>query len=391
MISSDSSTCSAFLSINQAPRFSVHENATIETPTRPSFRKDLIMLKNRLARNAVLALLSVLTACGGQQEQSTADSTGAGTKMRVALLTPGPISDKSWNGIAHEGLLAIRDSLGAETSHIQTKTPAEFDENFRQYGAQGYDLVIGNGFEYQEAATRIAPSYPKTNYVITSGRVTAPNVAGIAFAFEEASYQAGMIAGAMTKTNKLGLIGGTELPPVKTSFLAFERGAKSVNPKVTVLTSYIGNWDDVSAGKEQALAQIAQGVDIILQNADAAGLGVFQAAREKQILAFGTNADQNNVAPDVIIGSVVIDLPKAFMMIAREIQAGTFTGRVITLGVKDDVVRMVINPTMRERVPTAVITASDSVGALLKAGTFMGLTDLLSGTDNAKALPPAAK
>ena len=348
------------------------------------------MLKNHFARAAGGVLLGLLVACGGEKSGSTADST-ASKKLRVALLTPGPISDKSWNGIAHEGLLAIRDSLGAETSHIQTKTPAEFDENFRQYGAQGYDLVIGNGFEYQEAAVRVAPSYPTTNYAITSGRVTAPNVAGLAFAFEEASYQAGMIAGAMTTTNKIGLIAGTELPPVKTSFLAFERGAKSVNPKVSVITSYIGNWDDVSAGKEQALAQIAQGADIIFQNADAVGLGVFQAAREKKILAFGTNADQNNVAPDVIIGSVVIDLPKAFLMIAREVQAGTFKGRVITLGVKDDVVRLVLNPTMRERVPVAAVAASDSVGAQLKAGTFTGLVDLLQGTDSAKPVPPAAK
>lgn len=343
-----------------------------------------------LATIAVASTLAWAAACGGDTSRTGADSTGA-KSMRVALLTPGPISDKSWNGIAHEGLLAIRDSLGAETSHIQTKTPAEFDENFRQYGAQGYDLVIGNGFEYQEAATRVAPSYPNTKYVITSGRVTAANVAGIAFAFEEASYQAGILAGAMTKTNKVGMIAGTELPPVKLSFDAFARGAKSVNPKITVVTSYIGNWDDVSAGKEQALAQIAQGADIIFQNADAAGLGVFQAAREKNVLAFGTNADQNSVAPDVIIASVVIDLPKAFLMIAREIQGGTFTGRVINLGVKDDVVRLIVNPALRERVPATAMAASDSVGRLLKAGTFTALTDLLRGSDSATVVPPATK
>ncbi len=345
------------------------------------------MLRSRFVRVALASVVALTAACSGEKA-SPADSTGA-KKMRVALLTPGPISDKSWNGIAHEGLLALRDSLGAETSHIQTKTPAEFDENFRQYGAQGYDLVIGNGFEYQEAATRVAPSYPKTNYVITSGRVTAENLAGIAFAFEEASYQAGILAGAMTKTNKIGLIAGTELPPVKASFLAFERGAKSVNPKAQLLTSYIGNWDDVSAGKEQALAQIAQGADIILQNADAAGLGVFQAAREKKILAFGTNADQNSVAPDVIIASVVIDLPKAFLMLGREIQSGTFKGRVINLGVKDDVVRLVLNPAMRERIPATAIAASDSVGAMLRAGSFTGLAALLKGSDSAVTAPPA--
>ena len=347
------------------------------------------MTRSAPIRRLTAALFILATACGGTRESAAADTARGGAKtLRVALLTPGPISDKSWNGIAHEGLLAVRDSLGAQTSHIQTKTPAEFEENFRQYGAQGYDLVIGNGFEYQEAASRVAPNYPNTNYAITSGRATAPNLAGFAFAFEEVAYQAGILAGAMTTTNKIGLIAGQELPPVKASFTAFERGAKSVNPKVAIITSYIGNWEDVSAGKEQALAQIAQGVDIILQNADAAGLGVFQAAREKNILVFGTNADQNSVAPDVIVASLLIDLPKAFLMVARDVQAGTFTGRVINLGVKDSVVRLVINPTMASRIPAAALAAVDSVGAQLIAGTFTALADVLNGTDNAKPIAP---
>ena len=335
-----------------------------------------------------IAAVALAAACAKPADQTTVDN-GA-KKFRVALLTPGPITDKSWNGGAYDGLVALRDSLGAEISHIQTKTPAEFEENFRQYGAQGYDLVVGHGFEFQDAAARVAPAYPKTNYIVSSGRVIGANLAGISFLFEEASYQAGMIAGAMTKTNTLGLIAGTELPPVKASFAAFERGAKAVNPKVQVLTSYLGNWDDVSAGKEQALAQIARGADILFQNADAAGLGVFQAARDKKILAFGTNADQNGVAPDVIVGSVVIDLRKAFMIIGREIVGGTFKGRVINLGVKDDVVRLVLNPdaAMQARVPASARTAVDSVGKLLRSGTFHALDEVLKGSDAAKPTAP---
>src|SRR6478672_5814769 len=100
-----------------------------------------------------------------------------GKTFKVALLTPGPISDQSWNGGAYEGLTRIRDSLGAKISHIQTKTPAEFDENFRQYGVQGYRLVFGHGFEFQDAAKRVAPSFPHTAYVVSSSDVgQAPNV-----------------------------------------------------------------------------------------------------------------------------------------------------------------------------------------------------------------------
>ena len=116
------------------------------------------------------------------------------------------------------------------------------------------------------------------------------------------------------------------------AFKAFEAGAKSVNPKVTVLSSYIGNWDDVSAAKEQALAQIARGADIIFQNADNAGFGVFQAAREKKtVRVFGANSDQNSVAPEVTLGSVVIDLPHALLMIARTVKDKTFTPTVIKM------------------------------------------------------------
>lgn len=334
----------------------------------------------KVVKPAITAIaIAAFAACGGGSDKP-ADSTAAPDQLKVALLTPGPISDKSWNGGAYDGLMQIRDSLGAAVSHIQTKTPAEFEENFRQYGAQGYRLVIGHGFEFQDAASRVAPQFPKTIYAVTSGRTTGPNLAGVAFLFEEASYQAGMIAGAMTKTNTLGLIAGTELPPVKASFEAFTRGAKAVNPKVQVIISYIGNWDDVSAGKEQALAQIARGADVIFQNADAAGLGVFQAAREKKVYAFGTNADQNSVAPDVILASVVIDLPKAFMKIGREVQSGTFEGRVISLGVKDDVVRLVLNPALADRIPASAKAAADSVGAMLRAGTFTAIADIANGT-----------
>jgi basic membrane protein A len=314
----------------------------------------------------VLATLG-LVGCGQRDSRSAADSTA----FRVALLTPGPISDQSWNGGAYAGLMAIRDSLGAQVSHVQTKTPADFEENFREYGARGFQLVFGHGFEFQDAAKRVAPQFPKTMYVTTSGNTSGPNIGGILFSFADASYLAGMLAGTMTKSGTLGVIGGTELPPVKESFVAFERGARRVRPNARVLTAYVGNWDDVSAGKEQALAQIARGADVIFQNADAAGLGVFQAARERSgVYVIGSNADQNHVAPQVTLGSVVIDLPRAFLDVAREVKSGTFRARVVTFDAKSDVVRLVINPALRSRLPSAILAQIDSVNAQIHAGAF---------------------
>ncbi|MFN8877064.1 MAG: BMP family protein, partial [Gemmatimonadota bacterium] len=175
-----------------------------------------------------------------------------------------------------------------------------------------------------------------------------------------------------TTTGTIGCIGGTELPPVKVSFAAFEAGARRVRPDVKVVVSYLGNWDDVGAGKEQALAQIGRGVDVIFQNADAAGLGVFQAAREtRKAFVIGSNANQNGVAPEVVLGSVVIDIPHALMLVAREVKAGTFTPRVVPLGLKSDVVTLVLNDALRARIPAAVLAGVDSVKGELLAGRIV--------------------
>ena len=331
--------------------------------------------KPRLSTAFHIALSLAVAACtagsAGDGGARGAGAGGSGAAFKVALLTPGPISDQSWNGGAYAGLLRIRDSLGASISHVQTKTPAEFEEQFRQYGAQGYDLVFGHGFEFQDAARRVGPDFPRTVYVTTSSSTSGANVAGIEFGFANASYLAGLVAGRLTTTNVIGTIGGTELPPVKASFAAFARGAKDANPRITVLSSYIGNWDDVSAGREQALAQISRNADVIFQNADAAGLGVFQAAREsRKALVIGSNSNQNAVAPEVTIGSVAIDLPHAFLSIAREVHAGHFKARIIRLGTAEDVVSLILNPALAARIPAPVRATVDSLQREMRGGRF---------------------
>jgi basic membrane lipoprotein Med (substrate-binding protein (PBP1-ABC) superfamily) len=322
--------------------------------------------------STVFHILLLTTAACSRGDRSTHSDSTASSSFRVALLTPGPISDKSWNAGAYQGLLRIRDSLHASISHVQTKTPAEFDENFRQYGAQGYALVFGHGFEYQDAAQRVAPEYPRTVYALVSAKTVRPNVASIQFSFAEPSYLAGILAGAMTRTNVVGTIGGTELPPVRESFTAFAAGARASNPKVRVLSSYIGNWDDVGAGKEQALAQIAQRADVIFQNADAAGLGVFQAARENgHVYVIGSNSNQNDVAPTVTLGSVVIDLPHAYLLVARDVARGGFTGKLFDLGMRDDVLRLELNPALEGAIPPAVHARLDSVTKEVEAGRIV--------------------
>lgn len=320
------------------------------------------------APSIVTTALALVVACGGAGESGSAADASA---FRVALLTPGPISDQSWNAGAYAGLQRIRDSLAAQISHIQVKTPADFEENFRQYGADGYTLVIGHGFEFQDAAARVAPDYPRTTYVTTGGKTVRPNVAALSFAFDEPSFLAGMAAAAASRSGVVACVGGTELPPVKSSFAAFTAGARLVRRDIRVIVTYIGNWDDMTAGKEQALALHGRGVDVIFQNADAAGLGVFQAARERSgLLVIGSNANQNSIAPGVTLGSVVIDLPHAFLLVAKEIKERRFTPRVIRLGTREEVVRWVPGDILTARTSASALQRVDSVHATMRAGTF---------------------
>lgn len=327
-----------------------------------------------MIRIAVFVLAAgVIGACTDSRSDATLarDSAPGNAAFRVALLTPGPVSDQSWNGGAYQGLLRIRDSLGAEISHVQTATPADFEENFREYGARNYSLVFGHGFEFQEAARRVAPQFPRTVYVTTSGNTAGANLAGISFSFADASYLAGILAAGMSKSGVAGVIGGTELPPVKESFAAFERGFRSVRPNGRVLSAFVGNWVDVSTGKELAIAQIARGADVVFQNADAAGLGVFQAARERQgVYVIGSNSDQNAVAPNVTLGSVVIDLPAAFLAVAREVKSGSFRPRVVTFDAKSNIVRLVVNPVLQTRIPASTISSIDSLTRRIHVGSF---------------------
>ena len=315
------------------------------------------------------ALLIVVVGCQSPPQEQH-NPTSKPTAFKVALLSPGPVSDAGWNALAYEGLLAVRDQLGAEIAQVETKTPAEFEEGFRDFAQRGFQLVFGHGFEFQDAAAAVAPVFPNTVFITTSGSTVRKNVAPLRFMLEEAPYLEGMLAAAMSKTGKLGVVGGMEIPSVKSTVIAFEAGAKAVQPGVSVTASYIGNWDDVGAAKEAALAQVQQGCDFLFHNADAAGLGVFRAAQEAKVFAFGSNKNQNDIAPDVVVASATADIPRGFLTVAREVKEGRFVGKIERLGMKDGVVSLVFNPHLEAQIPAAVKARITQARADIIAGTL---------------------
>lgn len=311
-----------------------------------------------------------LVACGGAESDSGGE---AEAPFRAALLTAGPVSDAGWYAGAYEGLMLLRDSLGAEVSRQQTRTPAEFDEAFLSYGSSGYDLIFAHGFEYQDAAIRAGERFPATTIVVSGGGRFAANVVPLIFELEEASYLAGMLAAGMSESGTIGMVGGVEIPPVEGTFRAFEAGARAVDPDVDILESFTGTWDDVAAAKEAAGAQLARGADVIIHNVDAASFGVFQAVREavatgRTAWALGMNRDQNDVAPDVILGSAVIRIPEAFLETALAWQAGELGGRPIYAGASEGVIDFVLNPALASRVPAELVAAIDTARGRIRAG-----------------------
>ncbi|HEY6141154.1 MAG TPA: BMP family protein [Thermoanaerobaculia bacterium] len=267
--------------------------------------------------------------------------------FRVGLLTPGSINDGGWNNIAWQGLQKIKTELGAQVSNQEVKSPAEIADGFRSYGKNGYDLAFGHGFEFQDAAMAAGKQFPKTVFITTSGSSVAPNVSPMVFELEQATYLLGIIAARESKSGKAGLVGGIKLPSIDSTFLAFKAGAKSVNPNFEVKEIYIGNFDDLGAAKQATLTLIDAGCDFVFHQANEAGRGVFQACQERHVRCFGSNKNQNDMAPDVIVASAVLDVPSAFVYMARLVHDKRFKPHVYWLGMNEGIVSLVWNDKLR--------------------------------------------
>ncbi|HEX2060280.1 MAG TPA: BMP family protein [Thermoanaerobaculia bacterium] len=324
-----------------------------------------------MKRAVLLFSAALLFACEPREAASTTTTTApAEPPMKVALLTPGSINDGGWNALAWEGVQRIKSELGAEISHQETKTPAEMLEGFRAFGANGVDLAFGHGFEYQDPAKQAGAQYPKTIFITTSGNTIAQNVAPMRFQIEEATYLLGVIAARESKSGKAGLVGGINVPSIASSFLAFKAGARSVDPNFEVKEIYTGNFDDLGAAKVATLSLINAGCDFIFHQANEAGRGVFQACSERKVRCFGANADQSALAPDVIVASAVVDVPGAYVAMAKKVKEGRFKPEIQHFGTNEGTVGVVWNEKLKGGISPATIAEVERLTSEIKAGTL---------------------
>ena len=341
-----------------------------------------------------LLAMAILTACGRNEETPTPKTetetktatapptstpgTEASSGFKVALVTSGPTSDNGWNAGAYKALEAVRTELKLskeDSPNVENQqSPNDREKNMRDFARKGANLVFGHGSEYEEIALKIEAEFPKTLFVISSGRKVGKNTMPIVYQLEDGAYLEGMLAAGMSKKNKIAFVGAEKIPPLASIFAAFEAGAKAVKPTITIIPPvYTGSWDDVGKAKQQTLALINQGADVILQDVDSAAAGVFQAVQEnkdKGVYALGTNSDQNSAAPDVILASAPIYTDKTFVAIAKGAKDGTLKPNDKPYGMKEGIIGFVLNPQLESKIPADLKTKLDATAKKITDGSF---------------------
>ena len=314
-----------------------------------------------------------------KQDSSTATQSPS-SDFKVALVASGPTSDNGWNAGGLKGLETVKAELGLKDDQVVSvdnqKSASEQEKSLTAFASKKFNVVFAHGNEYEEIALKIEKDFPKTLFVISSGRKIGSNTTPIVLQLEDGAYLEGMLAGGMSKTGKVAMVGAMDIAPVKSVFTAFEKGAKAVNPNIQVLKAvYTGSWDDPNKAKSATLPLIDQGADFIMQDVDAAAQGGFGAVQEKnksgkQVYALGTNSDQNAAAPDVVIASAPIYNEKVWVMIAKGVKDGTFKPTDKPFDMKSGAIGFVLNPELASKIPADLKQKIEEAKKKITSGTM---------------------
>ena len=248
----------------------------------------------------------------------------AAEKLKVAGIYTQPIQQK-WDACLHKALQKAADEGKIEYVFSEKVPNTDYIRVLREYSEKGMDLIVGEAFGISRDVRKVAKDYPKVAYLMgDSFGPDGDNLSVFDNYVHEPCYLMGMIAGAMTKTNKIGMVGGYPIGEVNRLFNAFMAGAKSVNPDVQFKVSFIGSWYDPPKAKEFAYAQVESGVDILYAERG----GVVDAAREKGIIAFGNVNDMNKEenGKDVVVTSALWNMDAAINHAIDLVKAGKFKG-----------------------------------------------------------------
>ena len=296
-------------------------------------------------------------------EEPAADASG----MSFAMVTDqAGLGDQAFNDATWEGFTLLNDEFGVEVKVVETNEQAQYVPNFSTLAEQGEDLIVGVGFLLKDAMDEVAPQFPDVNFALIDNCVDHPNVACIQFAENEGAFLMGAIAAYMSQTGKVGFVGGMETDVVKKFEAGYRAGAETVAPGMEVLVSYAGAFNDPAKGKELALAQYDQGADVVFQVAGFTGTGVIDAAVERDQMVIGVDRDQNYLAPDNVISSMMKGLGAGVYAVGTKVINGEYEGGSYRYGIAEGGIG--IAPSTDKNVPAEILEKVEALKQMIIDG-----------------------
>lgn len=333
--------------------------------------------RNSIKYLLFLASLTVLlAACASpaQPTQPAGEPTAAGLEpLRVALILPGRADDVSWNQASYEGMQRAVNNATVPvdlTVVEQVYDPVDIEPALLDYAQQGYDLIVGHGFQFQEPIIKVAPDFPNVNFAIGTGYKLDPNVGVYDVRLEQGGYMMGLIAGHLTETNITGVIGGVDVSEIHRGHVAFILGAEAVRPGVNVLNNFVGDFNDLAGAKEAALSQIEAGADVLWQSGDGIGLAVLGACKERSKICMGNVANQNSIAPDYVLASFVYDWSAVYSQMIDETAQKSFGDKFYWIEFANQGVSIVYNDALDSMVTDAMRQSLEQAQQGFIAGTL---------------------
>ncbi len=311
------------------------------------------MKKLQLVCGILLISAMVLGACQQAPEPTTV-AEDEGPKHRVAMVLPGLKTDEAFNQFTYEGMVRAEDECNIEFGYTEEVAQDEQVEVIRQFAQEGYDIVIGQGGQFGEALMLVAQEFPDQDFVFSIATDTGgiPNVTAATVSYAHPGYIAGVMACHMTESNKIAVVTGEWYDPQEQMLENFEKGAQTCDKEVEVSSVATGSWSDVNKAREASLALIAAGNDVLLPWLDAAYVGVLTAAEDSEgILVVGSVIDMAPVAPDVVVGSVLLNFEELGYQEACGI---LMDGKVHVLGMAEGGNEVVVNDLLSEEGKAAV-------------------------------------
>jgi basic membrane protein A and related proteins len=336
--------------------------------------------KRSLIKAAALSVLAgaVLIGCGKKEEAAApaaapapapaAAPAPAPEPLKIAFAYVGPVGDGGWTFAHDNGRKAIEAEFGNKvvTSFVESvPESADAERVIRDMAANGNKLIFGTTFGYMEPMLKVAADFKDVKFEHATGYKTAENMRTYDSRTYEGAYMAGVIAGAMTKTNTLGVVASIPIPEVIRNINSFTMGAQSVNPKIKTKVVWVNGWFDPPKETEAATSLLNGGADVLFQNTDSSA--VLQTAEKAGKRAFGWDSDMTAYGPKAHLGSAIINWAPYYIKATKDALEGTWTTGGVWWGHKEGAIDLV---SIADDVPAEIKAKIDTIKAGLKDGSF---------------------